>query len=138
MNNEINQEYVNENMSSILDFMVMCRPDSSDTNRRNWKKALVKDYRVKLEIIIAYHKYNEGQEKIDKYHRRIDLFHDKFEELERQELNQKNEFNNLKEQAIMWRDVKTFLSEHLIDQIGKSEYDRIIMEESKFPSYYGL
>ena len=137
MNNEINQEYVNENMISILDFMVMCRPELA-SNRRNWRSSLLKDYKTKLEIVIAYHKYNEGQAMMNKYNRRIDSYYDKFEELERQELNQKNEFNNLKEQAIMWRDVKTFLSEHLIDQIGKSEYDRIIMEESKFPSYYGL
>tara|TARA_R110000803_G_scaffold100189_1_gene168318 strand:+ start:504 stop:1298 length:795 start_codon:yes stop_codon:yes gene_type:complete len=59
--NNVNQELVNKNIDSVIKFMKMIEPENSH-NARNWKKALLKDWRLGKSryTIISYVKYTQG------------------------------------------------------------------------------
>ena len=134
MNNEINQEYVNQNIDEIIKFMLICKPDEI-TSVKNWKFSLLKDYKPKIWIVISYQKYTEGVNMKKNYTDRVDKFYDKEQELDQKVENEAPLLKNLEEQALVWRNITQELAYKIKDHINVREYLTFV---SQFPSYYGL
>jgi len=136
MNTEINQEYVNQNIDEIVNFMMLCEPHKAD-NKRNWKYALKKDYKTKIWIIIAYQKYNEGLNMKNNYEKRIDQFYDQELALNRRAELEAPLLEKLHESEKVWRKIVQDLKNKLQCHGSARDYYQFIAELN-YDSYYGL
>ena len=133
--NEINQEYVNQNIDKIIEFMKMCEPEKARKNSRSWRHTLLKDYKPKIHILFCYQKYTECENMKKIYEDRIDKFYDKEQELDERSKREESLLKNLEEQIIEWRKITQLLSCKLKEYISAREYLGFVHH---FPSYYGL
>ena len=135
----INQEYVNDNVTKIVEFMVMVQPDQSD-NSQNWKRSLLKDYKNKEWIVVAYKKYTEGVNMMTNYTQRVNRFYDKELELEERAMREENALANEIAHNKVWRHISMEFRDKLIELMGRNGYEHYLDESglSKYPPYYGL
>ena len=140
MNKEINQEYVDYNIDNIIEFMAECRPDAAVNGKKNWKKALLKDYTVKIETVISYQKYKEGVNMANNYTTRVNRFYDKEQELEERAMREESILKKYIAHNENWRHITQAFREKIILETSINEYQQFL-EDNKlmnFPSYYGL
>ena len=135
----INQEYVNDNVTKIVEFMVMVQPDQSD-NSQNWKRSLLKDYKNKEWIVVAYKKYTEGVNMMTNYTQRVNRFYDKELELEERAMREESALANEISHNKNWRLQSQKVRDKLIELMGRNGYENFLDESglSKYPPYYGL
>jgi hypothetical protein len=140
MNKEINQEYVDYNIDNIIEFMAECRPDAALNGKKNWKKALLKDYTVKIDTVIAYQKYKEGVNMVNNYTTRVNRFYDKEQELEERAMREESILKKYIAHNENWRHITQAFRGKIISETSINEYQQFL-EDNKlmnFPSYYGL
>ena len=142
---EINQEYVNQNIDKIVEFMKICEPEKARKNSRNWRFSLLKDYKSKIHIIVCYQNYtecenmkNQWSKKCDEFYEREDELNHKEKELDQRIMNEENRINKMEEHEKTWRSITQSFRSKLKENISKREYDIFIDEELNYESYYGL
>ena len=135
---EINQEYVNQNIDKIVEFMKMCEPEKARKNSRSWRHILLKDYKPKLHIIVCYQNYTECENMKKNFNNRVDKFYDKEHELDQRIMNEEHRLKKMEEHEKTWRSITQSLRSKLKENISKREYDIFIDEELNYESYYGL
>ena len=133
--NDINQEYVNQNIDKIIEFMKMCEPEKARKNSRSWRHTLLKDYKPKIHMIVCYQKYTECENIKNHYEDRIDKFYDKERELDERINSEGPMLRNLEEQIGTWRNITKKISCKLRETMSARDYMGFV---SEFPSYYGL
>ena len=133
--NEINQEYVNQNIDKIIEFMKMCEPEKARKNVRSWRHTLLKDYKPKMSILVTYQKYIECENMKKIYEDRINKFYDKEQELNERVKREESILKKLEEQSVEWRKITRLLSCKLKEYISAREYLEFVHQ---LPSYYGL
>ena len=133
--NDINQEYVNQNIDKIIEFMKMCEPEKARKNSRSWRHILLKDYKPKIHILVCYQKYTECENIKKNYEDRIDKFYEKEKELDERVKREEPRLRHLEEQIDIWRKITKKLSCKLRETINARDYMGFV---SEFPSYYGL
>ena len=131
--NEIDQEYVNQNIDKIIEFMKMCEPEKARKNSRSWRHILLKDYKPKLHIIVCYQNYTECENMKKNFNNRVDKFYDKEQELDKRVENEAPLLKNLQEQSVEWRKITQSLACTLKEYISAREYMGFV---DQFPSYY--
>ena len=137
MSKEINQEYVNENINEIIEFLSICEPEKTIKNKRNWKYSLLKDYKTKWWQVVSYQKYNEGVNMINNYEKRIDEFYDEELALDRRAELEAPLLAKLQEHDIVWRKIVQDLKNKLQCHMSSRDYHEFL-DELNYDSYYGL
>ena len=137
MSKEINQEYVNENINEIIEFLSICEPEKTIKNKRNWKYSLLKDYKTKWWQVVSYQKYNEGVNMINNYEKRIDEFYDEELALDRRAELEAPLLAKLQEHEIVWRQIVQHFKNKLQCHMSARDYHEFL-DELNYDSYYGL
>ena len=137
MSKEINQEYVNENINEIIEFLSICEPEKTIKNKRNWKYSLLKDYKTKWWQVVSYQKYNEGVNMINNYEKRIDEFYDEELALDRRAELEAPLLAKLQEHDIVWRQIVQDFKNKLQCHMSARDYHEFV-DELNYDSYYGL
>tara|TARA_R110000764_G_scaffold30029_1_gene69922 strand:- start:22 stop:435 length:414 start_codon:yes stop_codon:yes gene_type:complete len=137
MSKEINQEYVNENINEIIEFLSICEPEKTIKNKRNWKYSLLKDYKTKWWQVVSYQKYNEGVNMINNYEKRIDEFYDEELALDRRAELEAPLLAKLQEHDIVWRQIVQDFKNKLQCHMSARDYHEFL-DELNYDSYYGL
>tara|TARA_R110001592_G_scaffold32707_1_gene114347 strand:- start:430 stop:831 length:402 start_codon:yes stop_codon:yes gene_type:complete len=130
---EINQEYVNQNIDKIVEFMKMCEPEKARKNSRNWRFSLLKDYKSKIHIIVCYQNYTECENIKKNFNNRVDKFYDKEQELDQRIMNEEHRLKKMEEHDKTWRIITQELSSKLREHMSAREYMGFV---DQFPSYY--
>jgi len=133
MSKEINQEYVNQNIDKIIEFMKICEPEKARKNSRNWRHTLLKDYKPKIHIIVCYQNYTECENMKKNYSDRVDKFYDKEHELDQRIMQEEHRIKKMEEHEKTWRIITQELSSKLREHMSTREYMGFV---DQFPSYY--
>tara|TARA_R110000823_G_scaffold153230_1_gene284019 strand:+ start:40 stop:465 length:426 start_codon:yes stop_codon:yes gene_type:complete len=141
MNQTINQEFVNNNIDKIIEFMgTLYEPDVVARQSSNWKKSLLKDFTNKECYVIAYQKYTEGVNMMTNYTQRVNKFYDKELELEERAMREESALGKEIAHNKVWRHTAMEFRDKLIELMGRNGYENFLDESglSKYSSYYGL
>ena len=138
MDNTINQEYVNNNVDEIVEFMAKLNDKG---NPRTWKQVLLKDYKPKLMWVVAYQSYSEGIAIRNRYFERVDKYYIEEELLDKREERVKHneqKYEGKVKECDTWRQITQDLKTELISVTSQSIYDEFIGETTKYHPYFGL
>ena len=139
MTSKITQEYVNENVDEIVEFMKKSSPGKG--NPRQWKQVLLKDYKPKLMWVVAYESYSEGIAIRNRYFERMDKNFIREELLNKREEMAKHGEKNYEakvKECDTWRQITQHLKTELISVTSESKYDEFIEETTKYHPHFGL
>tara|TARA_R110000824_G_scaffold15552_6_gene65326 strand:- start:2008 stop:2430 length:423 start_codon:yes stop_codon:yes gene_type:complete len=140
MNTEITHEYVLEHIQGILNEMKKTFPEKES---RNWIAALKKpDVMTNVTYmgyIKLYHQNHTDVIKRKRYIDRIDAYDEKEYHLENRVKNQAEKEEKIKEKEDQWRNITQHMRWDMMNQMGKSEYERWVSQTlGNIPSYYGV